>query len=669
MRVSPPTDSQTLNKAVLIVVDGVRLEECMGENTSDLSGEFPEDFFHQFHDNILPEGTLFRPAFQTGTTLTAPAHLQMTSGRASPYGQFPNDDAEALPYLADFPSLFQATDADGETPTGAIFANSTHLRTTGLTHYPHTSNDPDWVMVTGDDGQPAENDRLVISALLDVLQDDAPTISLANLHHADNIAHYSEDPQDYLDGVTEQDDQLHRTWQALQTRQTTMDQTLLVILGDHGRHREGDGTPWQTHGDSCAGCREIPIFFFGPGIAENQILNSAATLDDVAPTIAHLLGLELPYAEGMILEDALSDTTSITNRSGTTDLATAGSSMAWVEYAHESTMRSQVLVDDEIVSSNDAFEARGPVLVEMETGLLACWRELTVSDSGVPEGWAPTCSFRDPMGNWTDWWFPIPEGHPGFLPSLTQADGTIWLAYTNDPDGRATTEDRNPLSMRLARTTTDGQWEEADDFIASFFPNSPSLVSIDAQQALLAFAGSEAAANGREARSILVYEATWPENEGIALSAVAEFLPDHVLDDTGRLARPTLWSDGSEFKLAFLAIEDTTTTLFTTHSTDRLNWSTPSQAGLAAPHLSPVWGPTTENGESVLFWVQVEASSVAEACRQIGDKDAECVDLASSRVNSLAPGSTSDGLWLSLDTDIGQWQTVLIEFEPSTTTP
>ncbi len=63
----------------------------------------------------------------------------------------------------------------------------------------------------------------------------------------------------------------------------------------------GAGT---THGSSRSYDRQVPIVLFGSGIAAGSY-HEAATPADIAPTLAELVGVRLPQAEGRVLKEAL----------------------------------------------------------------------------------------------------------------------------------------------------------------------------------------------------------------------------------------------------------------------------------------------------------------------------------------------------------------------------
>ena len=105
--------------------------------------------------------------------------------------------------------------------------------------------------------------------------------------YSGNIWH-SESP--YKKAIEEADRQLGRLITALEAR-GELSQTLLVVTGDHGQSAGGwhpmlDEAGWLT-----------PMVFHGPGIKRGVVVEWADQID-VAPTIADMMGVEIPNQDG-----------------------------------------------------------------------------------------------------------------------------------------------------------------------------------------------------------------------------------------------------------------------------------------------------------------------------------------------------------------------------------
>jgi hypothetical protein len=68
-----------------------------------------------------------------------------------------------------------------------------------------------------------------------------------------------------------------------------------------------------THGSPYWFDRRVPVFLLGKGIRRGQYLSDAAPID-IAPTLAFLLGITLPAADGRVLNEALLPPAPLVNR-------------------------------------------------------------------------------------------------------------------------------------------------------------------------------------------------------------------------------------------------------------------------------------------------------------------------------------------------------------------
>ena len=85
------------------------------------------------------------------------------------------------------------------------------------------------------------------------------------------------------------------------------DRTALLVTTDHGRHLLDVEDKWVSHGCSCRGCRRSFLLAVGPGIREGLVSEEFYSSLDLAPTVAHLLGLPFPYHRGRVLTEILTD--------------------------------------------------------------------------------------------------------------------------------------------------------------------------------------------------------------------------------------------------------------------------------------------------------------------------------------------------------------------------
>jgi predicted AlkP superfamily pyrophosphatase or phosphodiesterase len=95
------------------------------------------------------------------------------------------------------------------------------------------------------------------------------------------------------------------------------DALALTALASHAPGRSGDiiivpqpyflnSTAATTHGTGYRYDARVPVVLAGPGIRRGEYL-TAATPADIAPTLAHLVGVTLPRPDGRVLREALDD--------------------------------------------------------------------------------------------------------------------------------------------------------------------------------------------------------------------------------------------------------------------------------------------------------------------------------------------------------------------------
>jgi hypothetical protein len=107
----------------------------------------------------------------------------------------------------------------------------------------------------------------------------------------------------------------------LQSKETYAGRTLLVVATDHGRHLDDVSAGFLDHGHgwlpgqtgcapNCAGCRDIWAIFAGPGITRGLTSDNVYQIEDIAPTVRHLMGFENPYERGTPIEEIIDENTS-----------------------------------------------------------------------------------------------------------------------------------------------------------------------------------------------------------------------------------------------------------------------------------------------------------------------------------------------------------------------
>ncbi|GAB4469204.1 MAG: alkaline phosphatase family protein [Armatimonadaceae bacterium] len=103
--------------------------------------------------------------------------------------------------------------------------------------------------------------------------------------------------QPYLDAITHVDFCLQVVQDAL-TRRGWADETMTLLLSDHGGHD-------RSHGTEMPEDMTIPWVLSGPGVKRNYLLSEPVFIYDTCTTLAHCLGLSPASAwEGKVVQEA-----------------------------------------------------------------------------------------------------------------------------------------------------------------------------------------------------------------------------------------------------------------------------------------------------------------------------------------------------------------------------
>lgn len=291
--VTPPSE-----KVVILVIDGPRMSE------------FFDDPTHQYVSNLWnqlrPQGTVVEDFRNKGCTLTVSGHSSLLSGT----WQCLNNEGLENP---DRPTLFeyyrQATSAAEN--DAVIIGGKQKLAACAY------STDPSYGAAYGakvDVG--FTTDVETYAHLITSLQNDQPHLTVVSFSRVDTRGHSGDWPG-YLDQIEIVDSLALCAWNYLQSDPFYQDQTYMFVTADHGRHDDAHGG-FQAHGDLCEGCQRLPFLALGPGIKENYVVTGprAYTQRDLCRTVAHILGIPTPMADGVVMQEILQpDITGIAGRS------------------------------------------------------------------------------------------------------------------------------------------------------------------------------------------------------------------------------------------------------------------------------------------------------------------------------------------------------------------
>ncbi|MFT4976693.1 MAG: hypothetical protein ACI8S6_002598 [Myxococcota bacterium] len=657
-------------RVVVLVMDGTRIEESLArietldKDYSDAAEGSVSDILPEIRASLLGQGTNITPGYVTDVTLTSPAHVTFFTGTRRPYGTAPIQDADDAQYRPELPTLFElvrsARGVDGDKTI--ILSNTVHLLDLHQSLYPDTRDLPgDNIFVTGANGEaPSTDDTELLDLTQEHLEDGAELI-VVNLHQIDRVGHNS--PAGYASAATLVDSPIVALWEWIQQPDGSLrDHTVLAIVADHGRNRTGDlSTPWKGHGDDCTGCREIPLFLVGAGIKQGGILETPHTLEDVSRTLAWLMGVEHPYATGLIISDALTDETPPPQLSGPAQVHTSGDLVAYHRWRDDPNVRSEIVVDGEVLSGADAFQIEAPRVLQGPDADYVCWREIVIRTSEERWPWEARCQVRTTGGSWTDIGFAEPRVIPTFRPDLALDDeGRLVIGYA------AFNEDYDPAASsakatipRLIRWSEGADWEViVDPDYTGYYPIHASTV-IDGATTWVAVSRGADESNSRYTRNIEINRFRWsnPDSQDWTTEAVTA-----TTNDGGTYRRhehPAMMMLDGALHLAFHGYDEEGIALLVMEGNpEAQSWSAPValDEGRVLSHISPVWSV-----DGVLSWARLSASSTVEVCSaSAGSTDVTCVDTTYSYIESIAP-APGGGVLAVLSAGANSWELITVE--------
>ncbi len=654
---------------LILVVDGVRIDEFSSNFRSDLTGVTGEEYADETWEALQDDAMIVRGALNTCLPSTAPSHAMILTGRHEPVMTVALHVDDPGVYRPLTPTLFEEAREQlgwGE-EEALLMANSVVMPNSTFSIAPGYGAGAAWEMVTpAGQSSPAEEDTAVIDRLKQIINDGPPHMLLANMHNADRVAHTG-DEQGYLNKVRLQSKQIASFYRWLeQNHPDYLWQLQIVVTADHGRHRHELEGGWSQHGDSCDGCREVPLFVLGGGV-DPGVITGGFALQDIAPTLAAHLGVDLPWAEGLPFGPEAGQT-----RRGDVQIAGAGSVLAVSRYRDDLERRSELVVDGEILSSPEATLTEAPVVSvapDLQDGeiqgedQIVCFRELIIDPEedwwpflprcfhrNVPEGAAP--------GAWRDIGFPDDSVGPFWQPGLSMKDGLLYAAWIHTPLSRGVEGDVDEV-RRATWSPADGWGEPAGNSVD--FITTTTSVAQTARGAVTAIATNDGAPDNAYTRRIEVQSFGSADPGGIPIGAVRFTLSDFLTGDR-RVEQPVLSTDGSAdsstVRIAMIGIDEEKRGLaFSRSDDDGVHWAETvwiEREGLF-PHLPPAW-----DGDW-LVWAEVQGGEAA-ICRvhSIDDAAPACLPVGSARVDSFV---VQDGaVRASVDQGIADWGVVELAF-------
>ncbi|MFQ5869572.1 MAG: T9SS type A sorting domain-containing protein [Candidatus Zixiibacteriota bacterium] len=257
-------------------------------------------------EELTPEGIYFERLYNAWHTWTSPAHANIHTGNPQYYPNVSNE-IHLDHYL---PSLLETyVKEKGSGPADSVkawfFGNSKNDYAWGYSRHPSY---PDFSDETTIHAARCIRDRprdvrLWEETIRPVLDDLEPDFVYIDFHDVDTRGHgidsqnYDSTVARYYEAIKIVDSLTHHILhEYIPSKEKYRDKTNVLIISDHGRHRNGINNGLQGHHCDCMGCRHVMGLLWGPDFKEGMRVEASTYQTEFAHTIAHLLGLLAPHA-------------------------------------------------------------------------------------------------------------------------------------------------------------------------------------------------------------------------------------------------------------------------------------------------------------------------------------------------------------------------------------
>lgn len=278
----------------VIVVDGPRYSETWGEPN--------QQYIPRMKNEMAAAGVVFTNFQNNGVTFTSPGHTALLTGV---YQNINNAGGEK-PQNPNFLNYWlKKSQAD---PKKAwIIASKDKIEILADSQNPQWSGKYVPATDCGNSGLGSgyRPDSITVKHILDTIQQHKPNLVFINFRQPDYNGH-SGNWEDYLAAIRQADEDYYTLWKYIQTDPFYKNKTAFFVTNDHGRHLDEYGG-FAHHGDECEGCRHINLYAFGPDFKQNMLVAKPYEQIDVPATIAEILHLDMPTANGKIIIDLFQD--------------------------------------------------------------------------------------------------------------------------------------------------------------------------------------------------------------------------------------------------------------------------------------------------------------------------------------------------------------------------
>lgn len=281
--------TKTIDRVVIIVIDGVRNSDINADSLS---------FYNSGFKILKNQGMYFTNFYNIGTTNTQNGMSNIITGNGE---TLTNNGTET----SNFPNIFHyyLQSTGQSTDKTWIITSKDKLATLASTMDFNFSSKPKAITNSGVNGLGTgyRSDSTTHQMALDILKTKQPDLSFIAFKEPDASGH-SGNWENYKLGLKNSITYTQSIIDFLNSDPNYKDRTLILITNDHGRHLNGIADGFISHGDNCEGCRHITLMAISPNIRKGMLDETTYSQDNLAPTIARILGFEMPLAKSSTIQ-------------------------------------------------------------------------------------------------------------------------------------------------------------------------------------------------------------------------------------------------------------------------------------------------------------------------------------------------------------------------------
>jgi hypothetical protein len=292
--ITPAKPKYKTQNAVVIIMDGARYSETMGDSS--------KHYIPYIHEVIAPFGVTNSSFYNDGPTYTLAGHTAICTG----YYQEINNGGIENPV---HPSYFQYFNQKNSIKQTACYIVASKDKLSVLAN----CSDHIWrnnflpSFDCGTDGSGVgcgyRNDSLTCIRAKEILAQDHPRLMLINFQEPDASGHTGVWSK-YVNAISKTDRYIHDIWKFLQSDKYYRSTTAIFITNDHGRHADGVLGGFANHGCPCDGCRHLMFVAAGPDFKTKAVIQQHYELRDIPATIAELMGFPFP-CDGDVMQELI----------------------------------------------------------------------------------------------------------------------------------------------------------------------------------------------------------------------------------------------------------------------------------------------------------------------------------------------------------------------------